>query len=153
MLNCRDTTERKALEKQLAHQAFHDPLTNLPNRALFMNRLEHALMRAVRGENAVAVLFTDLDNFKLINDSLSHEVGDQLLVAVAERIQACLRPGDTVARFGGDEFSILLEDVAEVEGASDVATRVGRGRCRRPSPWGAPWGPGRSLLPRAPESP
>ena len=88
-------------------------------------------MRAVRGENAVAVLFTDLDNFKLINDSLSHEVGDQLLVAVAERIQACLRPGDTVARFGGDKFSILLEDVAEVEGASDVATRVGRGRCRR----------------------
>jgi PAS domain S-box-containing protein len=95
-----DVTERKALEEQPAHQAFHDSLTGLPNRALFMDRLEHALARSGRRQASVAVLFLDLDNFKFINDSLGHEVGDQLLIAVAKHLQACLRPGDTVARLG-----------------------------------------------------
>src|SRR5829696_2268078 len=120
----KDITERKALEQQLHHQAFHDPLTELPNRALFMDRLEHALMRANRRGNKVAVLFTDLDNFKVINDSLGHEIGDRLLVAVAERLKACLRPEDTVARLGGDEFTILVEDIASVDEGVQVAERI-----------------------------
>src|SRR5215210_8052549 len=120
----RDITERKALEQQLHHQAFHDPLSGLPNRALFMDRLEHALTRANRRGNKVAVLFTDLDNFKVINDSLGHEVGDQLLVAVAERLKACLRPEDTAARLGGDEFTILVEEVDGVSDAVRVAERI-----------------------------
>ena len=120
----RDITERKALEQQLHHQAFHDPLTELPNRALFMDRLEHALTRANRRGNKVAVLFTDLDNFKVINDSLGHEIGDRLLVAVAERLKACLRPEDTVARLGGDEFTILVEDIASVDEGVQVAERI-----------------------------
>jgi diguanylate cyclase (GGDEF)-like protein len=118
-----DVTERKALEEQLHHQAFHDPLTGLPNRALFMDRLEHALTRANRRGTKVAVLFMDLDNFKVINDSLGHKAGDQLLIAVAERLKACLRPEDTAARLGGDEFTILVEDVA---GVGDVARIAGR---------------------------
>lgn len=124
VINCRDTTERKILERQLTHQAFHDPLTELPNRALFMDRMEHALSRAKRRESAVAVLFTDLDNFKVVNDSLGHEAGDQLLVSVAERIQGCVRPGDTLARFGGDELTILLEDIVGLENAVRIAERV-----------------------------
>jgi diguanylate cyclase (GGDEF)-like protein/PAS domain S-box-containing protein len=120
----KDITERKALEKQLQHQAFHDPLTDLPNRALFLDRLEHALTRADRLETKVAVLFTDLDNFKVVNDSLGHKAGDQLLIAVAARLKACLRPDDTVARLGGDEFTILLEGVAGVSNAAEVAERI-----------------------------
>src|SRR5215203_3424437 len=115
VITSRDVTERKALEEQLRHQAFHDLLTGLPNRALFIDRLEHALTRANRRGSTVAVLFTDLDNFKVINDSLGHDVGDQLLVAVAERLKACLRPEDTAARLGGDEFTILVEDIASVD--------------------------------------
>ncbi|MCA1716966.1 MAG: PAS domain S-box protein [Actinobacteria bacterium] len=103
----RDVTERKALERRLEHQAFHDALTGLPNRALFTDRLEHALVRAGRHQESVAVLFLDLDNFKVANDSLGHEAGDQLLAAVAERLQTCLRSQDTLARLGGDEFTIL----------------------------------------------
>src|SRR5215203_5614852 len=118
VITSRDVTKRKALEKQLRHQALHDPLTGLPNRALFMDRLEHALTRANRRGSKIAVLFMDLDNFKITNDSLGHEKGDQLLVAVAERLKACLRPEDTVARLGGDEFTILVE---EVDGVSDAA--------------------------------
>src|SRR5215212_7788062 len=102
----RDITERKALEQQLQHQAFHDLLTGLPNRALFMGRLAHALTRANRRGSKVAVLFMDLDNFKVINDSLGHKTGDQLLVAVAERLKDCVRPEDTAARLGGDEFTV-----------------------------------------------
>jgi diguanylate cyclase (GGDEF)-like protein/PAS domain S-box-containing protein len=124
VVNSRDVTERKALEEQLRHQAFHDPLSGLPNRALFMDRLEHALTRANRRGGRVAVLFTDLDNFKVINDSLGHKAGDQLLVAVAERLKACLRPWDTAARFGGDEFTILVEDVASVGEAVRIAERI-----------------------------
>ena len=120
----KDVTERKALEKKLQYQAFHDPLTDLPNRALFMERLGHAMTRAGQQASEVAVLFTDLDNFKPINDSLGHKAGDQLLVAAAERLKACLRPGDTVARLGGDEFTILLEGVACVSDAARVAERI-----------------------------
>jgi diguanylate cyclase (GGDEF)-like protein/PAS domain S-box-containing protein len=120
----RDITERKALEEQLQHQAFHDPLTGLPNRALFMDRLEHALTRANWRGSRVAVLFMDLDNFKVINDSLGHEVGDQLLAAVAERLEACLRPEDTASRLGGDEFTILVEDVTSVGEAVQIAERI-----------------------------
>jgi diguanylate cyclase (GGDEF)-like protein/PAS domain S-box-containing protein len=124
VVTSRDITERKEFEEQLRHQAFHDSLTDLPNRALFMDRLEHALARMSRSEQCVAVLFLDLDNFKLVNDSLGHEVGDQLLIAVAERLKACSHPGDTVARLGGDEFAILLEDISGKNEATHAAECV-----------------------------
>ena len=126
VVNYRDVTERKNFEERLKHQAFHDPLTELPNRALFMNRLGHALIRTERREKAAAVLFLDLDNFKLINDSLGHETGDKLLVSVAERLLGCLRAEDTAARFGGDEFTILLEDVRDASDAVRVAEQITR---------------------------
>jgi diguanylate cyclase (GGDEF)-like protein len=126
-----DFTERKALEDQLAHRAFHDSLTGLPNRALFRDRLAHALSRAKRRAEqgqvgGVALLYIDLDDFKRFNDSLGHNAGDQLLVGVAERIAARLRHGDTFARFGGDEFAMLLEDLEDVGYAADVAERIKR---------------------------
>src|ERR687897_348541 len=120
----RDITKRKALEQQLQHQAFHDPLSGLPNRALFMDRLERAITRANRRGAKIAVLFVDLDNFKVINDSLGHEVGDLLLVAVAERLKTCLRPEDTAARLGGDEFTILVEDITSVGEVVQIAERI-----------------------------
>ena len=119
-----DITSRKVNEDRLAHQAFHDVLTGLPNRALFLDRLERALTRARRHTQYPAVLFLDLDRFKLINDSLGHEAGDQLLVAVAERLRVCLRPEDTAARLGGDEFTILLETIGDVSDATRIAERV-----------------------------
>jgi diguanylate cyclase (GGDEF)-like protein/PAS domain S-box-containing protein len=119
-----DITERKRFEEQLEHQAFHDALTSLPNRALFMDRLGHALVRARRDGNSVAVLFLDLDNFKVINDSLGHKVGDQLLIAVSQRLRASLRPEDTVARLGGDEFTVLVEDITGPSEAISVAERI-----------------------------
>jgi diguanylate cyclase (GGDEF)-like protein/PAS domain S-box-containing protein len=120
-----DIDERKAVEEQLLHRALHDALTGLPNRALFMDRLERSLARCERDDRVKpAVLFLDLDRFKVVNDSLNHTIGDQLLIAVARRLQACLRPGDTVARLGGDEFTILLDSVAEVEDAIRIAERV-----------------------------
>ncbi len=119
-----DITERKKLEEQLEYLALHDPLTGLPNRRLFMNRLEHALARAKRGGSEIAVLFMDLDDFKDINDSLGHDVGDRLLIAVAARLKRALRPADTAARFGGDEFTVLLEDVADAGDATLVAGRI-----------------------------
>jgi diguanylate cyclase (GGDEF)-like protein/PAS domain S-box-containing protein len=120
----RDITERKVLEEQLHHQAFYDPLTGLPNRALFMDRLQHASTRAHRLDSRVAVLFIDLDNFKVVNDSLGHKAGDQLLKAVAERVKSCLRPEDTATRLGGDEFTILVEDVASVGEGVQIAERI-----------------------------
>jgi diguanylate cyclase (GGDEF)-like protein/PAS domain S-box-containing protein len=122
-----DITERKNLEQRLRHQALHDPLTGLPNRTLFADRLAQAVARSNRRSENLAVLFVDLDNFKVINDSLGHEVGDNLLVAVAARIKSCLRPADTLARLGGDEFTILLEDVSDVRDATAVVRRVESG--------------------------
>ncbi|HEX5502215.1 MAG TPA: EAL domain-containing protein [Thermomicrobiales bacterium] len=124
VVNSRDITEQKALVERLTYQAFHDPLTGLPNRALFLDRLGHAVSRAERGQAPVAVLLLDLDRFKVINDSLGHESGDQLLSEMAERLRACLRPGDTVARLGGDEFTILLEDLPDAERPRRVAERI-----------------------------
>ena len=119
-----DITERRAMSAMMAHAAIHDPLTDLPNRVLFTDRLELALARSLRGSRHVAVVFLDLDHFKLINDSMGHDRGDQLLRAVAERIRDSVRPGDTVARFGGDEFTILFEEVADAGGAREAAART-----------------------------
>jgi diguanylate cyclase (GGDEF)-like protein len=116
-------TDRKQID-ELSRQAFHDSLTDLPNRSLFADRLSHALARTRRGNRAVAVLLLDLDGFKEINDNFGHDAGDKVLVAVAQRLRACLRPGDTVARLGGDEFTILLEDIASVDEATLVAERI-----------------------------
>lgn len=120
----RDITERKSLEHQLTHQALHDPLTKLPNRILFRDRVQHSLERAGRSRAPVAVLFLDLDNFKAVNDTYGHEAGDQLLVSMAERVQACLRLSDTAARLGGDEFAILIEDSPHADGPILVAERI-----------------------------
>src|SRR5215204_1376740 len=120
----KDITRRKAIERQLHHQAFYDPLTGLPNRVLFMERLEHASTRANRRDSRVAVLFVDVDNFKVINDSLGHKAGDQLLKAVAERVRIYLRPEDTAARLGGDEFTILVEDVTSIGEGVRIAERL-----------------------------
>jgi diguanylate cyclase (GGDEF)-like protein/PAS domain S-box-containing protein len=103
--------ERKRAQERLAHQALHDPLTELPNRALFLDRLALALARLRRRPTNLAVLFADVDRFKVVNDSLGHDAGDRLLVALARRLRDVLRPGDTLARFGGDEFAVLCEDV------------------------------------------
>ncbi|TML86062.1 MAG: EAL domain-containing protein [Actinobacteria bacterium] len=119
-----DVTHRNALESELRHQAFHDSLTDLANRALFADRVDHAIRRQERDTTTVAVVVLDLDGFKTVNDSLGHTVGDELLVAVAARLEGCLRPGDTAARLGGDEFAILLEDLEEPEAADRLAQRI-----------------------------
>ena len=124
VLNGRDVTERRALEVELNHRAFHDTLTGLANRALFLDRLSHAMDRGDRQADPVAVLFLDLDDFKTVNDSLGHPAGDRLLVAVAERLRQATRPGDTVARFGGDEFAILVESGVMPGAAELVAQRT-----------------------------
>jgi diguanylate cyclase (GGDEF)-like protein/PAS domain S-box-containing protein len=124
VLNCRDISERKIYEDQLAHQAFHDPVTGLANRALFADRVSHALARASREQSMVGVIFIDLDDFKTINDSLGHASGDAVLQEVAHRLRAAVRPTDTVARFGGDEFAFLVEEVERGQEAVDVAERV-----------------------------
>ena len=119
-----DITDRVRLEKELEHRALHDALTGLPNRDLLADRLGHALNRTGRRGDKVAVLFVDLDDFKIVNDSLGHEMGDGLLVEVARRIRSALRPEDTVSRMGGDEFVVLLEDVAGEAEATEVVGRV-----------------------------
>ncbi|HEY5173351.1 MAG TPA: EAL domain-containing protein, partial [Acidimicrobiia bacterium] len=124
VLNSRDVTERRSLERELNRRAFQDSLTGLANRALFVDRVTHALDRADRQAGPVAVLFLDIDDFKVVNDSLGHPAGDALLIAVAERLKASIRPGDTVARFGGDEFALLLESGEMPKAAHVVASRV-----------------------------
>jgi len=122
VLTMRDVSEQIALEEELKHQALHDALSGLANRVLFRDRLEHALQRS-RSRSSLAVLFLDLDDFKVVNDSLGHAAGDDLLVAVGQRLAASLRSGDTAARLGGDEFAILLE---ETEGPADACTLAER---------------------------
>jgi diguanylate cyclase (GGDEF)-like protein/PAS domain S-box-containing protein len=122
VVNSRDVTERREAETRLAHQAFHDPLTGLPNRARFAELLEAAVRRARSDGRSVGVLLLDLDGFKIVNDSLGHEVGDLQLVAVAQRLVSCLDRGETVARFGGDEFTVLLEEA----GAEEATATAGR---------------------------
>ena len=124
VLNSRDVSERKAFEEQLAHQAFHDPVTKLANRALFSDRVEHALMRSTRGIPEIAVMFIDLDDFKTVNDSLGHTAGDEVLQEVGRRLKIAVRPTDTVARFGGDEFAVLLDGVDGSSEAADAASRI-----------------------------
>src|SRR3954451_23967718 len=131
LLNFRDVSERVALEEQLRHQAFHDDLTGLANRALFEDRLTLALSRGRRHDGRLAVIFVDLDDFKTVNDSLGHPVGDELLRATAQRLAACLRAQDTAARVGGDEFAVLLEDLTSPDEAWDIAERL-RGMLESP---------------------
>jgi diguanylate cyclase (GGDEF)-like protein/PAS domain S-box-containing protein len=124
VVNYRDITARKMLEDELRVRAFHDSLTGLANRALFIDRLEHALARSKRSRERMAVLFLDLDDFKTINDGLGHGEGDQVLVATAARLQKGLRAGDTIARMGGDEFAVLLEDPDKNDSPVEVAERL-----------------------------
>ncbi len=123
----RDITEQKRIERQLRHNATHDPLTGMPNRTLFVERLRKAMTYAASaGTPSYAVLFLDLDGFKIVNDSLGHAAGDQLLMEIAQRLRTCLRPWDTVARHGGDEFTVLVEQINGLEDAEDVARRIQR---------------------------
>src|SRR5439155_6281167 len=116
--------ERKQAEMKLAHRAMHDPLTGLPNRVLFLDRLTHAAAWSKRHRTTFAVLFIDLDRFKLINDTLGHDTGDQVLVEVARRLEEVLRSSDTAARFGGDEFIVLCEDISDDEQTIRIAERI-----------------------------
>lgn len=120
----RDITERKRAEETIKHMAYYDPLTDLPNRALFNDRLDVALARARRNNEKLAVLFLDLDNFKTINDTLGHNIGDKLLQSVGERLKRCVREEDTVARLGGDEFVLLLPQIGQPEDALKVAEKL-----------------------------
>ncbi len=125
VINSRDVSDRKRAEDRLLHDALHDALTALPNRTLFMDRLAHCIDRRSRlASYRCAVLFLDLDRFKMVNDSLGHAVGDQLLIQVSGRLKSCLRPSDTLARLGGDEFAVLLDDVKDASNAVRVAKRI-----------------------------
>ena len=120
----RDVTERKEAEAFINFQAYHDLLTRLPNRALFKDRLELAITHASRANQQLAVMFLDLDRFKIINDTLGHAMGDRLLQAVTQRLESCLRKGDTLSRFGGDEFTLLLPSIHSHEDASQIARKL-----------------------------
>ncbi|MGQ0805167.1 MAG: putative bifunctional diguanylate cyclase/phosphodiesterase [Actinomycetota bacterium] len=122
--NLHDVTERKLFEEQLTYQAYHDPLTGLPNRFAFLEQVSAVLDHPARSGTEVAVLFLDIDRFKLVNDSLGHEVGDRLLVELGERVKASVRPGDFVARLGGDEFTMLLTDIGSSNEAMAAAGRI-----------------------------
>ncbi|HEY0534119.1 MAG TPA: EAL domain-containing protein, partial [Actinoplanes sp.] len=124
IITMRNVTERRRLERDLTYQAFHDALTGLANRVLFADRLQHALARAARDGSVVGVLFIDLDDFKVVNDTLGHAVGDQLLIAVADRLSGALRADDTAARLGGDEFAALIENVWDPDAVEETAQRV-----------------------------
>jgi diguanylate cyclase (GGDEF)-like protein/PAS domain S-box-containing protein len=124
VLNARDISERRQFEEQLAHQAFHDTVTGLANRALFAERVRHASARALRDGGGIGVVFLDLDDFKTVNDSLGHAAGDDVLVEFAKRLEGVIRGSDTAARFGGDEFAVLLESVASADEAVETAERV-----------------------------
>jgi diguanylate cyclase (GGDEF)-like protein/PAS domain S-box-containing protein len=124
VLTVRDVEDRKAFEEQLRHRAFHDSLTGLANRALFYDRVEHALTRGARTDAHVGVLFVDLDDFKTVNDTRGHADGDRLLQEIALRLESCLRAGDTAARLGGDEFGVLVESVAGPDALEATAARV-----------------------------
>jgi len=126
-----EISESRRMEKQLQYDAFHDALTGLPNRALFMNRLEHLLQLSKRRTaHQFAVLFLDVDRFKLINDSLGHMMGDTLLVSIGQRLLSILKPGDTISRFGGDEFAILLEDIIDLDNILNVSERIQMELCK-----------------------
>lgn len=125
LLNAQARSDLEEASERDRHRSLHDPLTGLPNRTLLVERLDHAMLRCRRSKKMVAVFYTDLDGFKSINDSYGHQIGDQLLVAVAERLTNLLRPGDTVARFSGDEFVILCEDLDEALQAEPLAERIG----------------------------
>lgn len=120
----KDVSERMATQEHLDYLAFHDPLTNLPNRAFFQDRLNHAMAKAHRSNKLIALLFLDLDGFKTINDSLGHAIGDQLLKAVAQRLSEIVRSSDTVARLGGDEFTLILEEITQVQQISTAADKI-----------------------------
>jgi diguanylate cyclase (GGDEF)-like protein/PAS domain S-box-containing protein len=124
VLNYRDVTQRKATEKQLEYQAYYDALTGLPNRLLFRDRVVNAIAQAQRNRRGVAVMYLDLDHFKLVNDSLGHSLGDALLSEVAARLQGCVRASDTISRLGGDEFTILLIDTSSSEAIAGVARKI-----------------------------
>lgn len=119
-----DITDQKEAEEQLLHNAFHDALTGLPNRMLFMNKLKRSLSRVGEDEYMFAILFLDLDRFKVINDSLGHHIGDQLLIALSQRLETAIRPGDMVARLGGDEFAIILDRIKSITDATQAAHRI-----------------------------
>ena len=124
VFNSRDITDRKVIQQRIQHLAYHDNLTGLPNRSLLQDRLAHSIARAERSGRKVAVLFIDLDNFKNINDTLGHDVGDELLRQVSRRLSECVRLEDTIARQGGDEFIVLLDSLDDGRGASVVAQKI-----------------------------
>jgi diguanylate cyclase (GGDEF)-like protein len=125
VVNARDITDSRRLQEQMSHQALHDALTGLPNRRMFYDRLEHSAERRRRGGSEdLALVFVDLDGFKPVNDTLGHDAGDELLRQVSHRFKACLRTGDTLARVGGDEFAVLLDELAGADDAVAVADRI-----------------------------